>query len=285
MKRFILLAAVVLAAVSCNNKNTGMKALVLYYSQGGNTRAVAEEIAGRLGADIEAIVPMIPYDGDFMATIERGKKELDGGTLPEIQPVKADLAAYDVVFLGFPVWFGVCATPVLTVLSGLDFSGVKVVPFCTFGSGGLQSSVRLIEEKLPGSEILPGYGVRAARMEAVPAEIDRFLKEGGFIEGKVEALEPFPALSPVSEEDAAVFDAAVAGYPMLNARAEEVASRSVPGGIEYMFTAKDQPREIRPGPRSGKASGSSAPLPPAGLLTVYVLVEDGKAPVFTQVVR
>ncbi len=275
MKRFLILALALLAAVSCNNKESEMKALVLYYSQCGNTEAVAEEIRARMGADVEVIEPMIPYDGDFMATIERSKKELDSGALPEIQPIKADLSAYDVVFLGFPVWFGVCATPVLTVLSAVDFSGVKVVPFCTFGSGGLQSSVKMIEEKQPEAEILPGYGVRAARIEAVPAEIDRFLKEGGFIEGSVEPLEPFPALSPVSEEEAAIFDTAVAGYPMLNAKAEEVASRSVPGGTEYMFAAKDQPRAAR----------SGSPVPPAGTLTVFVLAEDGKDPVFTQVVR
>lgn len=261
-----------LMAAACGNNKTDMKALVLYYSQGGNTKAVAEEIAGRLGADIEAIEPMVPYNGDFMATIERGKKELETGILPEIQPVKADIRSYDVIFLGFPVWFGVYATPVFTVLETEAFKGKKIVPFCTFGSGGLDSSSRALEEKLPDSEILPGYGVRAARMDAAPAEIDRFLKENGYIEGKVTPLDPFPEPHPASPEESAVFDAAVDGYPMLNAKAEEAASRSVPGGTEYLFTAKDLQRQ-----GSGTADARS--------IKVYVLAEDGKAPVFTQVIR
>ena len=274
MKRILILAVAVLMAASCANKKSEIKALVLYYSQNGTTEAVAEEIADRLGADIEAIVPMIPYDGDFMQTIERGKKELDGGILPEIQPIKADIQSYDVIFLGFPIWFGTYATPIFTVLDGVDFSGKKIVPFCSFGSGGLDSATRALEEKLPGVEILPGYGVRTARIDAASTEIDRFLKENGFLEGDITPLEPFPALHPASEEETAIFDAAVDGYPMLNAKAEEVAARSVPGGTEYIFTARDQ--------RPQKADAS---LPPAGTLKVYVLAEDGKAPVFTLVIR
>lgn len=60
-----------------------------------------------------------------------------------------------------------------------DLSGKKIVPFCSFGSGGLDTSVRDLKEKLPGAEILPGYGVRKARLEAMPAEVDNFLKAGG----------------------------------------------------------------------------------------------------------
>ncbi len=274
MKRILILAAMVLMAASCANKKSEMKALVLYYSQNGTTKAVAEEIADRLGADIEAIVPVTPYDGDFMATIERGKRELDGGILPEIQPVKADVQSYDVIFLGFPIWFGVYATPVFTVLEGIDFGGKKIVPFCSFGSGGIDSASRALKEKLPTAEILPGYGVRTARIDAAPAELDRFLKENGFIKGDITPLEPFPAMHPASPEEAAIFDAAVDGYPMLNARAEEVAQRSVPGGTEYLFVAKDLPR-----------ANAGASAPPTGTLKVYVLAENGKSPVFTQVIR
>ena len=276
MKRILTMAALFILAVSCG-QNKAQKALVLYYSQLGNTKAVAEQIQAATGADIEEIVPVIPYDGDFMATIERGRKELEEGTVPEIQPVKADLADYDVVFLGFPVWFGTCANPVLTVLSELDFSGKKIVPFCTFGSGGLDSSVAAIKEKQPDAESLPGYGVRAARIEAVPAELDRFLKAGGFIEGEYVVPGEFSEEHDASAEEAAIFDAAVGDYPMMHARATKVASREVPGGVEYLFTAEDLPREGAP--------AAPDPAMPPRALKVYVLAEDGQAPVFTQVIR
>lgn len=271
MKKMLIYAAALLLAVACGQKNE-TRMLVLYYSQTGNTQAVAELIATATGADIEAIVPVVPYDGDYAATIERGRDELFGKNFPEVQPVAADVAKYDVIFLGFPVWFGTYATPVETVLNSLDLAGKKIVPFCTFGSGGLDSSSNNLAEKLTETEILTGYGVRAARMDAMPAEVQRFLVEAGFAEGEYEPLPEFPELAPATEEEAAIFDAAVASYPMISAKAAEVASRQVPGGQEYLFTALNNPGDPR-------FQGDPKPM------KVYVLVEEGKDPVFTQVCR
>lgn len=257
MKKFLLMATALMMAASCGQKAS--KVLVLYYSQTGVTQTVAEELQARLGADIEAIQVVNPYDGDFMATIERSREEMESGVYPDLAPLQVNVRDYDVIFLGFPVWFGTYAVPIATLLNTTDFSGKKIVPFCTFGSGGLDSSERALAERLGDSEILPGYGVRAARIEAMPAELDRFLKCSGFIEGTCEPLPEFPEQKPVTEEEAAIFDAAVGDYPMIHAKAETVAARQVPGGVEYCFT------------------GSG--------LTVYVLAEEEKAPVFTQVIR
>ena len=270
--KILAAAAAMLAAVSCGQKVP--KVLVLYYSQTSNTKAVADEIASRLGADVEEIVAVNPYDGDFQATIERCLAEREAGELPEIQPVTADLSAYDVVFLGYPVWFGTYAPPVITLLKEIDLSGKKVVPFCTFGSGGLDSSVRDLRAAQPGAEVLDGYGVRAARMAAVPKEIDRYLKSEGFLEGEFFKPEPFPELQPVTEEEAAILDAAIADYPMMQGTtAVAVASRVIEDGTEYLFTAMPKPR------------GDDPKMPPAMEMKVYVTVENGQAPVFTQVVR
>lgn len=271
MKKLLFVAALLAFAVSCS-QSKAPKILVLYYSQNSSTEAVALEISNRLGADIEKIVPVTPYDGTYQETIERSRKEREEGILPELQPLKSDISSYDVIFLGYPIWYGTYAVPMASLLNTVDFTGKKVVPFCTFGSGGLDASTRDLKEKLAGAEILPGYGVRSARIDAVPAEIDRFLKQGGFIEGDFEKYQDFPELHPVSEEEAALFDAAVDGYPMLNAKAEKVTSRSVSGGTEYIFEARDIPRN--PGQEAM-----------AGTMKVYVLDMDGQDPVFTQVVR
>ena len=247
--------------------------LVLYYSQTGNTKAVANEMATRLGADVEEIVPVQLYDGDFQATIERGKKELDEGAYPEIKSLNSNVADYDVIFIGYPVWFGTYAPPIATFLNQVDLSGKKVVPFCTFGSGGLESSVKDLAEAEPNAEIMPGYGVRAARLEAAPKEIDLFLKANGFIEGEYTQLEEFPEQHLVSEEEAAIFDTAVDGYPMIHAKAQTVASRNLPEGTEYLFTANDLPHEDRPD------------MPPMQEMKVYVVVVEGETPVFTKVIR
>ena len=278
MKKILFLAMAVTLALACN-RSQAPKVLVLYYSQTGMTEKVALAIQAALGADIEAIVPVEPYDGDFQATIDRGMKELQGGILPDLQPLKANVADYDIIFLGYPVWFGTYAQPIATVLATQNFDGKKVVPFCTFGSGGLDSSSKAIEEKLPNAKVLPGYGVRAARIAAAPAEVERFLINGGFLPGEVVKLDDFSATRTVTEAEAAIFDAAVGDYPMMHAKAVEVASRAVPDGIEYLFTAQELPREM---------PGGDAPkdLPPtARSMKVYVLAEEGQDPVFTQVIR
>ena len=279
LKMMLALVAVAAVAVSCGPKKEAQKVLVLYYSQTSNTQTVAQEIATRLGADIEEIVPVTPYDGDFQATIARCMQEREQGIKPEIQPVAADLPQYDVIFIGYPIWFGTFAPPVAAFLDNVDLSGKKVVPFCTFGSGGLDSSVKDLAAKQPGAELLPGYGVRAARMAAVPREVDQFLKAGGFLEGEFFQPQEFPEQHEVSAEEAAIFDAAVDGYPMLNAKAKTVASRTIPDGVEYLFTAENLPREAAP------AADDDKPQMPPTVIQVYVTVAEGEAPVFTQVVR
>lgn len=272
MKKILTLAAVLILAASCA-RTKAPKYLVLYYSQTATTKAVAEQIATSLGADIEAILPVDPYEGDFQATVERGRKEMETGEFSEIQPLSVNVNDYDVIFLGYPVWFGTYAPPVGSLLKTVDLSGKKIVPFCTFGSGGLDSSVKDLKANLPDAEILPGYGVRQARLDAVPAEVDRFLQAGGFLGGDFTPLPDFSETRPVTEEESALFDTAVGTYPMISAKATEVASRTVPGGMEYIFTAQDTPR------------GPVAEDAPVHFIKVCVLAEDGKAPVFTQVLR
>ena len=262
MKKFLIMAASLLVLVSCGEKKN-TKALVLYYSQGGTTKVVAEAIQNALGADIEEILPVDPYDPDFGATIARGQKEMSEGKFPELAPIQANVQDYDVIFIGYPVWFGTYANPIETLLATVDFSGKEVVPFCTFGSGGLDTSCKAIAAKLPNATVLPGYGVRSARIEAAPAEVARFLKESGFLAGEYVKPAEFPAPHAVSVEESAIFDAAVSTYPMIRAQATEVAARDVENGKEYLFTAAES----------------------NGTIQVYVLVEDGKDPVFTQVLR
>ena len=279
LKLMMCAALAMMVVTSCSQKSQNSekekasKVLVLYYSQTSNTKTVAQEIANRLNADIEEIALVEPYDTAFQATIDRCKADREKGILPEIKPLKLNVADYDTIFLGYPIWFGTYAPPIASLLEKVDLSGKWVMPFCTFGSGGLESSVKDLTEKQPNAKIMPGYGVRAARMDAVPKEVEQYLKSIGFIKGELFMPADFPEQHPVSADEAAIFDAAVNGYPMLNAKAKTVASRTILDGTEYLFTAMDMPRENKPG------------MPPASEIKVYVLVEKDKAPVFTKVVR
>ena len=278
LKLMLLAAVAMMVVTSCQNslrakKGKAPKMLVLYYSQTSNTKTVAQEIATRLHADIEEIALVEPYDTACQATIERCKADREKGILPEIKPLKSNVADYDVVFIGYPIWFGTYAPPIASLLNQIDLSGKRVVPFCTFGSGGLESSVKDLAAKLPDAEIRPGYGVRAARMTAVPKEVEDFLARNFFADGRFDMPDPFPEQHPVTADEAAIFNAAVDGYPMLNAKATAVASRAIDEGTEYLFTALDEPREKK------------ADMPPASEIQVYVIVKNGGTPEFTKVVR
>ena len=246
------------------------KVLVLYYSQTGTTQSVAEELQKQLGADIERIEAVNPYDGDFGATIERCGKERESGEVPDIKPIQANLADYDVIFLGYPIWFGTYAMPIATLVKENDFAGKTIVPFCTFGSGGLNSSTEALKKALPKANILQGYGVRQARVEAAPKELDRFLIENGFKEGNVAPLPDYSELVPITEEDSLIFDAACSGYQFPLGTPQTVGKRQTEESTDYKFTAKSIGFD-------GKESTT----------TIYITVgnKEGDKPEFTEVVR
>ncbi len=273
----LLVAAVLVAAVSCKSKKkpaaeaqTAPKCLVLYYSQTGTTKAVAEEIAKLTGADIEQMDVTEPYDGSYDQTIERCQKERAEGSVPEAKPLNVKVEDYDIVFLGYPIWFGTCARPILGLLAAQDFAGKKVVPFCTFGSGGLESSIADLKAALPKAEIADGYGVRVARLASAPKEIDRFLKENGYVEGEVEPLPEYSETVAVTEEDVAIFDAACGGYQFPLGTPVSVAKRDLPESVDYKYSV------------TGKGMNGEEMA-----FTIYVTVgkEQGAAPEFTRVVR
>ncbi len=268
MKKTLTAIAAVAALTACTSGRTNM--LVLYYSQEGATRKVAEEIAARTGADIEAFDVETPYSGTFDETVERCLKERSEGVTPALNPLSSDISGYDVIFLGYPIWFGTYAPPVAALLGELNLDGKTIVPFCTFGSGGLQSSVSDLRKALPNADIREGYGIRVARISKVGEEVERFLVLGGFKEGKAEAYPDYSAQAPVTEEQAAIFEAACSGYPMPLGKPVTAGMRETPAGTDYLFEAEGN------GP-DGSVSRSK----------IYVTVprEEGGVPEFTMVVR
>lgn len=267
MKKILMAAMAVMAMSGCKS-DEGEKVLVLYYSQTGTTKAVAEVIAEKMGADIEAIEAVEPYSGSFMETVLRGQKEMAAGVLPELKPLSVNVEDYDVVFLGYPVWFGTYALPVKTLLKDIDLSGKKVVPFCTFGSGGLDETVAELRGELEGAEVMEGYGVRTARVSAAPDEVARFLISEGFMEGVLEVLPEFSEQVEVSEAEKEIFEEACGDYQFPLGTPVTFGSRETSYGTEYLFNVESVGQD-------GAAAQSK----------IYVIVDlEGKAE-FTKVVR
>lgn len=245
-KYFMLLAAAVMTVVACGSKNQECeqtdtkKCLVLYYSQTGATKAVAEELQKALGCDIEAVDVEVPYDGDFGATIQRWQKEQQNGELPKLKPLKADLGSYDVIFIGYPIWGGTYASPITALLKEQAFEGKTIVPFCTFGSGGLETGINDLKAALPKAEIVEGYGVRNARIAAIPAEVNRFLIENGYIDGEVEALPEYSEQQPVTKEETAIFNAACGDYQFPLGTPATVGKRETANSTDYKYTVNSK---------------------------------------------
>ena len=110
------------------------KMLVVYYSwSNGNTKRIAEQLANETGADIAKIETTELYKGSHEDVVEQGKKEVEAGFKPQINPLSVNLADYDVIAIGTPTWWYTMAPAVLTFLTANNFTGKLVIPFMTNG--------------------------------------------------------------------------------------------------------------------------------------------------------
>ena len=121
------------------------KTLVAYFSASGTTARVAKELAQAAGADLYEIRPAVPYtkaDLNWMDKNSRSSVEMnDKSSRPSLADRDADIAAYDTILLGFPIWWYVAPTIINTFLESYDFSGKKIVLFATSGGSGFGKAV------------------------------------------------------------------------------------------------------------------------------------------------
>jgi flavodoxin len=121
------------------------KKLVAYFSAGGTTRKVAKMLAEVTGADIYEIKPEVPYtkeDLNWEDDHSRSTVEMkDNAFRPAIADTDANIGAYDVIFVGFPIWWYVAPNIINTFLESYDFAGKTIVPFATSGSSDIGNTV------------------------------------------------------------------------------------------------------------------------------------------------
>ena len=159
-----------------------VSALSAYFSHSGNTRVVARQIHETVGGDIFEIVPADPYPRDYDEVVEKARKELDGDHRPRLKTAVGNMGSYNMVFVGYPNWWGTIPRPVATFLSEYDFSGKTIAPFCTHEGSRLGRSVPEIRELCPKSTILDGLAVRGSDVKNAQSEVTGWLRELGLIE-------------------------------------------------------------------------------------------------------
>lgn len=138
------------------NIMTDKKILIAYYSHSGNTKAVAEKIKSVTGGDIVEIIPEKPYPSGYNELVELAKVEKTNNVMPAIKPIGKNVAEYDVVFVGTPVWWYTMASPVKTFIAENNFDGKVIAPFCTHGGGGESATFTDMQKLAPKATVKSG---------------------------------------------------------------------------------------------------------------------------------
>ena len=136
------------------------KRLVAYFSASGNTARLAKNLAEAAGADLYEIRPAVPYtsaDLNWQNKQSRSSVEMsDHSSRPELADKNADIAAYDTIYVGFPVWWYIAPTIINSFLESYDFSGKKIILFATSGGSGFGKAVENLKSSAPDAEIIEG---------------------------------------------------------------------------------------------------------------------------------
>lgn len=156
------------------------KTLVAYFSWGGTTQRMAQEIVRQTGADLFRIEPVNPYPTEYTPCTEVARAEKDADARPEILNTVENWDSYDTVFIGCPVWWWTTPMIICTFAESYDFNGKTVVPFCTYASTYRDETLARIVELTPDAQHLAGEGLTGGRINA--ETIGAWLRNIGVIE-------------------------------------------------------------------------------------------------------
>ncbi|MGI6223387.1 MAG: flavodoxin [Prevotella sp.] len=192
----LLLAAFALLALSAcaqsksqkkETMNQEKKILVAFFSRAdenynvgyikkGNTQVLAEMIAKEVGADTFHIVTVNPYPAAYQPCIEQAQKELQANARPEIKG-DAKVEDYDVIFLGYPNWWGEPPMAIFTFMEKHDWNGKTVIPFCTHEGSGLGATVESLKEHAKGATFLNGLAIRGTDAQHASPDVKKRVTE------------------------------------------------------------------------------------------------------------
>ena len=147
------------------------KKLVAYFSASGVTAKVAENLSDALGADLFEIVPKVRYtkaDLDWRDKTSRSTIEMNNpASRPEIETLRDNVADYDMIYVGFPIWWYVAPTIINTFLESYDLTSKTIIPFATSGGSGMGKTNEKLETSCPGATLKGGkvFSMNATRQE------------------------------------------------------------------------------------------------------------------------
>jgi len=143
----------------------------------GNTEVIARKIQGLTGSDLFHIRTVTPYPEDYTETTRVAQDELSGNARPELTETIRDMASYEVIYLGYPNWWGTMPMAVFTFLDSYDFSGKTIVPYCTHEGSGLGSSERDIRKLCPTAKVMAGLAIKGSTVARADNDVANWLKK------------------------------------------------------------------------------------------------------------
>lgn len=187
-----VLLAVLTAGTACgqNTNNMNQKTLIVFFSHAGenysvgnieegNTKIVADYISEITGADQFEIVAEKNYDMPYMDLIKVAQDEAKAGELPAYKG-DVDVAPYDIIFIGGPIWWGTYPQVMFTFFKDHDLSGKTVIPFTTHEGSGLASTVQDVKKAFPKANVKPGFAIYGHEVRSGRAKVEKWLKGLGW---------------------------------------------------------------------------------------------------------
>ena len=167
------------------------KSLIAYFSRNGNnyvggsivnlpignTEVIAKKMQKVTGSDLFYIETVKSYPDDYTETTNVAKEEKSKNARPELTGKVGDMDSYDVIFIGYPNWYGTMPMAVLTFLEAYDFSGKTIVPYCTHEGSGMGSSERDIKKLCPNAKVLSGLAIRDGSVSKADKDVSNWLKK------------------------------------------------------------------------------------------------------------
>ena len=147
----------------------------------GNTGVVAAMIADATGADLFSIETVEKYPDTYDETVDQGQEERNVGARPELATHVENLDSYEVIFLGFPNWWGDMPMAVYSFLDEVDLSGKMIVPFVTSGGSGFSDTIRTIESMESGASVQEGLSVSGSSAAGAQDQVTEWLDDLGYI--------------------------------------------------------------------------------------------------------
>lgn len=162
-----------------NGNSESGKILIAYFSWGGNTKGIAEEIQRQTGADLFEITLVNPYSSDYNTVLNEAQRDQNAQARPKLASHIDNMDEYDTVMIGYPNWWASIPMPIASFLEEYDFSGKTILPFCSHGGGRFGQSLTAIAKLVPNATMGEALSIHYSGGSKLSSDVTNWLNSNG----------------------------------------------------------------------------------------------------------